>query len=432
MSHRRAWRAELVVVGSVAVLLALPAILIDQLLTTLLSALFLYLCWHIYQLYRFSLWLENPKRNARPYAVGIWQTLIDRVDLLHARARKRKRKLSKMLSGLLESTGALPDATLVLNEKGGAEWWNSVAAEVLGLKRKRDKGVSIDKLVHDPVFHSYLSKGDYGLPLQIPSPVNERTSLEVRVVPYGKGKRLLQARDITRLNQLEIMRRDFVANVSHEIRTPLTVVHGYIETMQDCQDEAFAQWKGIFQQMAQQTNRIQHIVEDLLLLARLESGSGPSRESVVSMKALVDTIVDGARQLSGEKAHRFTLNVDDQLMLVGHGPELESAFSNLVYNAVRYTPENGEITISWVQTDSGPCFSVTDTGIGIAPEHIPRLTERFYRVDVGRSRQSGGTGLGLAIVKHVLSHHETLLKVESTPGEGSTFSCCFPNSRSTS
>ncbi|MES9905877.1 MAG: phosphate regulon sensor histidine kinase PhoR [Sedimenticola sp.] len=337
--------------------------------------------------------------------------------------------MGKLLRGFLESTGALPDAIVVLDTQGGIEWWNSVAAKVLGLKRKRDTGVAISTLVKDPVFGDYLAEGDYSHPLQIPSPVNSNISLEIRVVPYGKGKRLLQARDITRLNQLEVVRSDFVANVSHEIRTPLTVVHGYLESLQDSPDEALTPWKHIFLQMEYQTKQMQRIVDDLLLLSRLEMGDKRSEETVVVVQALLSTILDGARWLSGEQLHRFTLDIDKKLLLLGQAQELESAFSNLVYNAVRYTPAGGEIIVRWSLVDSTPCFSVTDTGIGIASEHIPRLTERFYRVDVGRSRQSGGTGLGLAIVKHVLSHHGSKLKVKSKPGVGSTFTCCFPGDR---
>ena len=432
MIQDEAWHEELVAVGFAAMILSFPGLLLGHLFITLLSASVLYLGWHLFQLYRLSFWLENPRRYPRPYALGVWRSLLHRFDHLHEQGKKRKRKLSKMLSGFLESTGALPDATVVLDDEGGVEWWNSVAAEVLGLDRRRDKGVPIDKLVQDPVFITYLESGEYSRPLHLPSPVNESISLEVRVVPYGKGKRLLQARDITRLHQLEIVRRDFVANVSHEIRTPLTVVHGYLETMQDSQDGALAPWKHIFQQMSQQTSRMQRIVEDLLLLSRLEVGGARSGEGIVPVPTMIGALVEEGRQLSGKKRHRFTLEVDDRLMLVGHGQELESAFSNLIYNAVRYTPDGGEITVRWRLTGNGPCFSVADSGIGIAPEHIPRLTERFYRVDVGRSRQSGGTGLGLAIVKHVLSRHDSQLKVESIPGQGSTFTCCFPHGRSAS
>ncbi|PLX62783.1 phosphate regulon sensor histidine kinase PhoR [Sedimenticola selenatireducens] len=429
MSLEQAWRSELVGTGFFALPLILLGLGTGYLIPLLWGGLTLYLGWHLYKLYRFTRWLGKPKRHPRPHLFGIWRPLMQRVDELSGRGRKRKRKLSRMLSGFLESTGALPDATLVLNDEGRLDWWNSVSAEFLGLDRKRDKGARIDDLISDPVFLNYLHAGHYGRSLQMPAPVNANISLEVRVVPYGKGKRLLQARDITRLHQLEIVRRDFVANVSHEIRTPLTVVHGYVETMLESSAAFLGPWKRILGQMQVQTLRMQRIVDDLLLLSRLETRRNNEGQGVVGVYPLLRGIVEGARQLSGDSGHQVSLEADERLRLVGNSHELESAFANLVYNAVRYTPAGGEIRIRWWLSGSGPCFSVTDSGIGIAPEHIPRLTERFYRVDVGRSRESGGTGLGLAIVKHVLTRHDGKLVVESEPGNGSVFTCCFPHAR---
>ncbi|WP_260294668.1 phosphate regulon sensor histidine kinase PhoR [Sedimenticola hydrogenitrophicus] len=429
MSLDQAWRSELVGVGFITLLLIPLGLGIGHLAVLLWGGLSLYLAWHLYQLYRFTRWLGKPKSHPRPHLFGIWRPLMQRVDELSGRGQKRKRKLSRMLSGFLESTGALPDATLVLNDEGRIDWWNSVAAEFLGLDRKRDKGALIDDLIADPVFLNYLHAGHYGRPLQMPAPVNANVSLEVRIVPYGKGKRLLQARDITRLHQLEIVRRDFVANVSHEIRTPLTVVHGYVETMLESREAFLGPWKRILGQMQIQTLRMQRIVEDLLLLSRLETQRSNGGQGVVGIYPMLRGIVEGAHHLSGDQGHRISLEADERLRLVGNCHELESAFTNLVYNAVRYTPEGGDIRIRWWLSGNGPSFSVSDSGIGIAPEHIPRLTERFYRVDVGRSRESGGTGLGLAIVKHVLSRHDGKLVVESEPGKGSVFTCRFPHAR---
>lgn len=429
MSLEQAWRSELVGVGFFVLLLIFLGLWFGYLVPLLWSGLTLYLGWHLYQLFCFTRWLNRPKRHPRPYPFGIWRPLMQRVDELSGRGQKRKRKLGRMLSGFLESTGALPDATLVLNDEGRLDWWNSVAAEFLGLDRKRDKGALIDDLIADPVFLNYLHGGHYNRPLQMPAPVNANISLEVRVVPYGKGKRLLQARDITRLHQLEIVRRDFVANVSHEIRTPLTVVHGYIETMLESSETFLGPWKRILGQMQVQTLRMQRIVDDLLLLSRLETRSGNEGQGVVGVYPLLRGIAEGARQLSGDDGHQVSLDGDERLRLIGNSHELESAFANLVYNAIRYTPAGGEVKIRWWLSGSGPCFSVTDSGIGISPEHIPRLTERFYRVDVGRSRESGGTGLGLAIVKHVLTRHNGKLEVESEPGRGSVFICRFPHDR---
>jgi two-component system phosphate regulon sensor histidine kinase PhoR len=289
------------------------------------------------------------------------------------------------------------------------------------------QGKPIDQLLSDPIFRSFLATGDFSRPLQMPAPVDDSIMLEVRIVPYGKGNLLLQARDITRLAQLETIRRDFVANVSHEMRTPLTVIHGYLETLADSGDRGLQPWLQIVNQMQQQSSRMQRIVEDLLLLSRLESTHQTERQEIVDVAALLAALKEEAEGLSGEQGHVIVLEVEPDLKIEGSTSELDSAFSNLVFNAVRYTPAGGEIRMRWwLEEEGGPCFSVTDTGIGIQAEHIPRLTERFYRVDVGRSRQSGGTGLGLAIVKHVLIRHDARLEIESEPGKGSTFTCRFP------
>lgn len=349
--------------------------------------------------------------------------------MLRARGRKRKRKLSKLLAGFQESTDALPDATVVLDDERRIRWWNRAAREMLGLDRKRDKGRRIDKAVKDPVFRDFLVQGDYDRPLQMPSPVNDNVSLEVRIVPYGKGKHLLQARDITRLQQLETVRRDFVANVSHEIRTPLTVIHGYLEAMDESADDDLVAWRPAIRQMVQQSNRMQRIVEDLLLLSRVESADADSGQELVGVPLMLRALITEAESMCAGRI-RIELEVDDELKLFGYPSELESAFSNLLFNAIRYTPGAGEIRLRWwANAKKQPCFSVLDNGIGIAAEHLPRLTERFYRVDVARSRSSGGTGLGLAIVKHVLSRHGGVLQIQSQPGEGSTFTCSFARSR---
>ncbi len=345
---------------------------------------------------------------------------------LRQKHRKRKRKIGKILSEFRESTSALPDATVVLDSDRAVQWWNDKADKSLGFERGNCRGKHIRKLLKDPVFHAYLDAGDFTQPIQIPAPLNDAITLEVRMVPFGKGKLLLQARDITRLAQLETIRSDFVANVSHEMRTPLTVVHGYLESMIHSRDEGLNQWQPIIEQMYQQSTRMQRIVEDLLLISRLESERDKRTLERFDVRTLLSAIKDEAITLSGSKKHNITLEIDGETSFVGVFSEIDSAFSNLVSNAVRYTPAGGAIHIRWWHEEEGACFSVTDSGIGIDQEHIPRLTERFYRVDVGRSRGSGGTGLGLAIVKHVLLGHGSELQITSRPGHGSTFSCCFP------
>ena len=428
MSARESWIEELLLL----VLLAGAGLLLGeqagQGMLGLLDGLVLYLAWHLWQLYRLMRWLEQGRRKMPPVAFGAWFWIRESVEALRERGRRRKRKYRRVLKGFQQSTNALPDATVVIDNDGVIEWWNQAARATLGLQSPH-RGSRIQAHLQDPVFHRYLQRGDYREPLHIPSPVDPGRNLEIRVVPYGKGQRLLQARDITRLNQLETVRRDFVANVSHEMRTPLTVVHGYLETLHDDPDPALRDWQPIFGQMFQQTTRMQGIVEDLLLLSRLESGETPAGQETVDVPRLLEQIREGAVALSAGQAHRITLEAEPGLMLRGNPSELNSAFSNLVFNAVRYTPAGGRITLHWQRTPVGAEFSVSDTGIGIAAEHIPRLTERFYRVDVGRSRQSGGTGLGLAIVKHVLTRHDGELQIESRPGQGSTFRCLFPVGR---
>ncbi len=347
------------------------------------------------------------------------------LDRLRVKNSKRKRKISRILSEFRESTTALPDATVVLDREQTVQWWNEKAIEKLGFNRKSCRGKHIRKLLKDPVFRAYLDAGDFSNQIEMPAPVNEQVKLEVRIVPFGKGKLLLQARDITRLAQLETIRSDFVANVSHEMRTPLTVVHGYLESMLHSGDQALAEWNPIVEQMYQQSARMQRIVEDLLLISRLESEHDRTVDQF-DVRPLLSAVRDEAVTLSGEQKHNVILEIEGDTNFVGVFSEIDSAFSNLVSNAVRYTPAGGDIHIRWWNSKNGPCFSVADAGIGIEPEHIPRLTERFYRVDVGRSRSSGGTGLGLAIVKHVLLRHGSELQIESKLGKGSTFKCCFP------
>jgi two-component system phosphate regulon sensor histidine kinase PhoR len=262
----------------------------------------------------------------------------------------------------------------------------------------------------------------------MPSPVNEDITLRVRVIPYAKNRRLLVARDVTRIQRLERTRQDFVANVSHELRSPLTVVSGYLETLLDA-DDFDAELTGQLQSMRSQTDRMNRIVNDLMLLSRLESEEPQADREKVLLGPLIDSIVDHARELSAGNQHVIEVDVDVSLCIMGHEPELYSAFSNLVFNAIRYTPAGGRIMIRWQERNNELVFSVEDSGVGIAAHHIPRLTERFYRVDTGRSRATGGTGLGLAIVKHVLLRHEGRLEIDSEVGRGSTFACHFPVGR---
>jgi two-component system phosphate regulon sensor histidine kinase PhoR len=277
-----------------------------------------------------------------------------------------------------------------------------------------------------PSFVAFLHQRHPGDSLEFPSPVDAEVALNARVVPYGKKKWLLLATDITRVRRLEQMRRDFVANVSHELRTPLTVIVGYLETLLDSEHSSLDGWRQPLRAMRQQSGRMLHIIEDLLMLARLESQRERTPRRPVAVPAMLADIIGDAAALSGEQGHQLSVVADPELWISGCEKELRSAFSNLVFNAVRYTPAGGQIEIHWFADGEGIHLAVRDNGEGIAPQHIPRLTERFYRINRDRSRGSGGTGLGLSIVKHVLNNHGGQLRIASELGVGSVFTCDFP------
>ncbi len=389
-------------------------------------ALIIYLGWHLYNLYRLERWYYRRKKTLPPDAPGIWGEAFHHIYQLQKSNRQRKKRLSSILSRFKESTAAMPDATIVLSEDDNIEWFNKAAKTYLGLKTKQDVGQRIDNLIRNPRFVDFLSGGDFSEPLELPSPLDDERTFAFRVVPYSKNQKLLVVRDITRIKRLERMRSDFVANVSHELRTPLTVVSGYLENMIDDQEGDTDYWKKSLQQMQGQTARMTRLVEDLLMLSRLEDEERPLLHDVVAVPAVLSALIEDTKILSGDKHHQITLDSDQSLWMSGSEKELSSVISNLLFNAVHYTPEKGRIDVRWFNKDDKVIFEVKDDGIGISPANLNRLTERFYRVDAGRSREAGGTGLGLAIVKHVLDRHGAKLEIDSSPGVGSTFRCVFP------
>ncbi len=421
----RAWSGELwrlaLIIGA-ALLIGAP---LGLAWTLAGAALVAYLIWHLRNLYRLERWLRDSHSIHPPDAAGIWGEVFHLLYRGQQRNRKRKRRLAGILNRFQQATTALPDATVVLGENDEIEWFNSAAKSLLGLNTASDVGQRIDNLLRNPRFIALLDGGDDNARVQMASPVDPTLTLQLRIVPYGRKQRLLIARDISRQLRVEQTQRDFVANVSHELRTPLTVISGYLETLSEIDAEGGGQWRRELELMSQQGERMRQIVEDLLLLSRLESGAGPVREEV-AVAPMVETIAAALRLLCEENGQSLELELDDDLRLYGAERELYSAFFNLATNAHRYTPKGGRITLSWYRDEDGAHFEVRDSGVGIPPEHIPRLTERFYRIDVGRSREAGGTGLGLAIVKQVLNRHRAQLYIESTPGQGSLFSCDFP------
>ncbi|MEF3193756.1 MAG: phosphate regulon sensor histidine kinase PhoR, partial [Halothiobacillaceae bacterium] len=375
---------------------------------------------------RLARWLDRPESPPGRYAGGWLAELGQRLRRTRAAQRRRERRWLRLIREYRRAADALPDAVVALDADNRILGFNPPSRQQLGL-RQRDIGLPIDHLIRQPAFIDYLRGEDWSRDVEVPASDDPTRILNMHIFPYAQGRRLLVARDVTRLQRLQAMRQDFVANVSHELRTPLTVLTGYIETLLDTGDDLPDDLRPILENMHQQSERMRRIVEDLLLLSRLETTS-PSEDQfeTVNVPVMLQTIVDVAEQLSAGERHLLVREISSNLRMRGMPRELDSLFSNLVFNAVKYTPAGGEIRIRWFADRRGLIFEVQDTGIGIAPEHIPRLTERFYRVDVGRSRARGGTGLGLAIVKHVLLRHQGRLEIESTLGKGSVFRCIFP------
>jgi two-component system phosphate regulon sensor histidine kinase PhoR len=391
-------------------------------------ALLFYIVLQLRQLYRLHQWLLSDKRSEPPDAAGPWGDVFNEVRKLVRTSERRADELTDTLTRFQSAAAAMPDAVVILTEEETIEWANPPAAILLGIHFPRDTGMRVSNLLRDPDVAAYLKSGVYAEPLETDSPANPELSVSMQIVPFG-AQRLILARNNTRVQRLERMRRIFVANVSHELRTPVTVLGGYIETLRDIDHIKAEELKKHLTTMHEQAARMQRLVDDLLMLSRLETAAPRQKEEAVDVPALLAGLREQAEILSGDAAHRITLDAEPKLKLLGGRDELHSAFMNLIQNAVRYTPRGGAISLRWYSDADGAKFSVTDTGDGIAPEHIPHLTERFYRVDTARSRASGGTGLGLSIVKHVLLRHNAHLDIHSELGHGSTFTCVFPDSR---
>lgn len=419
------WRKE---IGTVSLLLVITSIIgaMTGLFFPLIFLLTLAVLFRqIYQINRFEKWISMGGRGAYPKTTGIWEEIYYSVYRIKKKEKSRKKKLGKMVDQFRQSTEALPDAAVVLGAHDEIEWSNKAAREVLGLQQS-DKGQRIPNLIRFPEFIRYLKSGEYKKAIILPSPVNNRITLEVRIISYGAGLRLLLAQDVTQLKQMERMRKDFVANVSHELRTPLTVLKGYLETLQDMDDGISPLLTNSLEQMSGQTERMQHLVDDLLLLTRLETHQKKSQ--CVDVPALLSQICQEGGDI-GYAAGRIELSLTADAHIYGDEQELRSAFTNLLSNAIKYSPEDGLVKVRWYQNGESIVLDVEDRGEGISALDIPRVTERFYRCDVKRHRKVNGTGLGLAIVKHVLMRHDAKLTIVSELGKGSCFSCHFPVNR---
>jgi two-component system phosphate regulon sensor histidine kinase PhoR len=372
-------------------------------------------------------WLRT-EGSVLPNASGKWGDVFARLMRLVREQSRSYRHISSALERLQRATSAMPEGVVILDEMDHIEWCNPVAEKHMGISSSTDTGQHITHLVRHTHFAEYLAAQNYAEPLVIKQPRHQGLILSLQFVPYGDKQKLLLSRDVTQLERIQIMRQDFVANVSHELRTPLTVIGGFLETLSDQGPSDPETFKWALGLMTDQTKRMQNLVQDLLTLSRLEDTQNLIRGERVDVPGMLRKLYDEALSLSSGR-HRISLNLETGTQLLGSTDELRSAFTNLISNAIRYTPDNGNISLNWTVRDGQAVFSVQDNGIGVEPEHISRLTERFYRVDRGRSRETGGTGLGLAIVKHVLSGHQAKLEIVSDPGKGSCFSAWFPAAR---
>jgi two-component system phosphate regulon sensor histidine kinase PhoR len=389
----------------------------------------LYIVLHLRHLRALRLWVDAPKHVELPEPSGIWGEIFEKLIDLQKRNKKRKKRLAAIVSEFQASTAALPDGAVVLGERGEIAWFNKAAQATLGLRTPHDLGIRISNLIRHPDFADYLSAQSYEADVEVPSPVNRNVRLSLKVIPYGNNQRLMIVRDVSELRRLETARRDFVSNASHELRTPLTVLRGYLDMIEpDSRSTGpLAQWRMPIQEMRAQATRMELLINDMLKLAKLESDVD-IKQDVLDVPQVLQRVVDDARAMS-QGSHQVEQEIDGDLFLYGREVEAQSIFSNLVSNAVRYSPAGGTIRVRWWGDADGAHFSVQDQGLGIDEKDLPRLTERFYRVDVGRSRASGGTGLGLSIVKHALERHEGRLQIDSRLGVGSTFTCHFPPHR---
>ena len=381
---------------------------------------------------RFQAWLLDPRPGTIPQGTGeAWEQLFSRLGRLQRTQAHAEARLQEALTRFQRAGAAMPEAVAVLDQDNHLEWCNPRATDYFNLDPERDRGRQVTNVLRQPPFVEYLARGDFASPLvlRLPGHGAGEFVFSVQIVPYGDRQKLLLGRDITRAERQETMRRDFVANVSHELRTPLTVLSGFLEMLSAEPGPDPVMARRSITLMSEQAHRMNRLVDDLLTLSRLESSAAPASEELVDVAALLAQLQRDAQALSAGR-HVVTVHCEPSGDLRGDPDELRSAFGNLVTNAVRYTPEGGRIDLLWqARHDGAGVFAVRDTGVGIDPRHLDRITERFYRVDRSRSRETGGTGLGLAIVKHVLSHHQAQLEIDSEPGRGSEFRLVFPAER---
>lgn len=387
-----------------------------------------YLVTHLYWIHQLHLWLKHPSISEVPEGSGLWEDVFNSLLKYERNNQVKQTELNAALERFQIVANAIPDGLLILNAANQIEWCTAHAEFQLGLDMSTDKNLPIVNLVRNSQFIAFLYNEVYDEPFKLKNDRNSDAMLEISIISLANRQKLLISRDVTQMEKIDAMRRDFIANVSHELRTPLTVVGGFIETLMDMEGAVPDSIRNYFGMMQDQTTRMRRLIEDLLTLSQIESNTQIPENNPINMTMLTNMLLNDAQALSNGR-HKITAQANPHFDLSGAVDELQSALGNLVSNAIRYTPEGGEISISWHLRDNLGVFSVSDNGIGIDQQHIHRLTERFYRVDKGRSRETGGTGLGLSIVKHILSRHQAKLEITSKPSAGSTFSVIFPHAR---
>lgn len=403
--------------------------LFEVLLLIIVAILAIRLHYHRRTLTRMLNWISGPLDAPLPDASGIWGEFVSRMNSRVKIRLQEKTSLAAAVDQFRSALEALPDGVIFLDAQRRILWMNGLAESLLGLSQQQDSGKPIEHLIREPEFVAYLHQGNFAEPLMYHPGRRDAGHYMITMIDYGSGRSLMTIRDLTRLEKLENIRRDFIANVSHELKTPLTVISGFIETLQMHHATVTEEKRQHYLDMAlAQAQHMNRLVQDLLTLSSLEASTHLAEESAVAIKPLVQELLESAKSLSKER-HQIDCQIPDDLQILGSPQTLRSIFGNLINNAINYTTPGGHINVSWQTTPQGGCLRVQDNGIGILPTHLPRLTERFYRVDSGRSRESGGTGLGLAIVKHALERHQGYLTIESLPNVGSTFAAHFPSER---
>lgn len=428
----QAWRSELRKQVLILVSVCLVGYSIGQFLPALLLLLVCYVLFNLVQLHRLTKWLAKDHasdRSAPPEGFGLWGGVFDGIYRLQKQERRASAYLENIVNKAQESSAALEMAIIMVDRNNNLDWWNKATESLLGLRYPEDRRLPVTNLIRDPAFTAYFGRNVYDEPLHINAPGDSGKRLEIQIALFGENERLIIVRDISQLHRLELMRKDFVGNVSHELGTPITVIKGYLEAILDNIQDLDGKWEKPVIQMHQQSSRMENIVKDLLALSALETGNPSRKQSSFALIQLLSEIVNDARQIFAQQDHQFSLSCDENIKFIGDRGELYSAIANLVSNAAKYTPYQGKINILIRLSEDFLEAHVEDNGPGIEAQHLPRLTERFYRVDVSRSSETGGTGLGLAIVKHIVNRHDGELTVSSEVGKGSCFTCRFPLSR---